>query len=168
MQEVDIKLGELLTGHLEAELTGDSDVEIDDIAYDSRQVMPNSLFVAITGLLICWFVYDRLALAPPIMPGHPLLLLVVGVVFGVVLAYSLIEARSLWLLFPMMIILAGLWLWFWRRSALPIRKYLTERPFTTFVAILVIATLVLTIGYGLIYGGFPQPSEMFLADLKKS
>lgn len=124
------------------------------------------LFVAVTGLLICWFIFDRLALAAPIMPGHPLLLLIVGVVLAVVLAYSLIEARAVWLLIPMMVILAGLWFWFFRRSDLPFRKYLTDRPFTTFAAILVIAALILTVGYGLIYGGFPQPSEMFLEDLK--
>jgi hypothetical protein len=120
------------------------------------------LFVAITGLLICWFVFDRLAVAAPIMPGHPLLLLVVGVVLAVVLAYSLIEARAVWLLMPMMTILTGLWLWFWRRSGLPFGKYLTDRPLTTFVGILVIATSILTLGYGLVYSGYPQPSIMFL------
>ena len=126
------------------------------------------LFFAMTGLLTCWLIFDRLALAAPIMPGHPVLLLIVGVVFAVVLAYSLIEARAVWLLIPIMVILAGLRLWFWQCSALPFRKYLTDRPFTTFIAILVITTVLLTVGYGLIYGGFPQPSEIYLKDLKKT
>lgn len=49
MQEVSIKLGDLLTGLEQADLTGSVDVEIDDIAYDSRLVKPGGLFVAITG-----------------------------------------------------------------------------------------------------------------------
>ncbi len=47
--EVHIKLSELLTGYSQAELTGSGDVEIECIEYDSRQVKPNSLFVAIKG-----------------------------------------------------------------------------------------------------------------------
>ena len=39
----------MLTGLEQADLTGNADVEIEDIAYDSRQVKPGSLFVAITG-----------------------------------------------------------------------------------------------------------------------
>ena len=38
-----------MTGHSQAELTGSGDVEIEGIEYDSRQVRPNSLFVAIKG-----------------------------------------------------------------------------------------------------------------------
>jgi hypothetical protein len=126
------------------------------------------LFIGITGLLTCWFIFDRLTLAAPIMPGHPLSLSIVGAFLGVVLAYSLIEARAVWLLIPILVILTGLWLWFWRHSALPIRKYLTDHPFTSFVAILMIAALLLTVGYGLIYSGFPQPSETFLKDIRKT
>ncbi|MCK4461849.1 MAG: UDP-N-acetylmuramoyl-L-alanyl-D-glutamate--2,6-diaminopimelate ligase [candidate division Zixibacteria bacterium] len=44
-----MNLSELLTGHSRAELTGSGDVEIAGIEYDSRQVKPNSLFVAIKG-----------------------------------------------------------------------------------------------------------------------
>ena len=47
--EAQINLSELLTGHSRAELTGSGDVEIAGIEYDSRQVKPNSLFVAIKG-----------------------------------------------------------------------------------------------------------------------
>ena len=49
MRDITIKLGELLTGLEQADLTGSADVEIEDIAYDSRQVRSGSLFVAITG-----------------------------------------------------------------------------------------------------------------------
>jgi len=38
-----------LTGHSQAKLIGSGDVEIEGIEYDSRQVRPNSLFVAIKG-----------------------------------------------------------------------------------------------------------------------
>jgi UDP-N-acetylmuramoyl-L-alanyl-D-glutamate--2,6-diaminopimelate ligase len=47
--EAQIKLGELLTGHRPAELSGSGDVEIDDIEYDSRRVGANTLFVAVKG-----------------------------------------------------------------------------------------------------------------------
>ena len=49
MKEITIKLDELLTGLESAEFSGNEDVEISDIAYDSRQVKQGSLFVAISG-----------------------------------------------------------------------------------------------------------------------
>ncbi|MDH3889710.1 MAG: UDP-N-acetylmuramoyl-L-alanyl-D-glutamate--2,6-diaminopimelate ligase [candidate division Zixibacteria bacterium] len=52
MLEVDIKLGQLLSGLKQADLTGSGDIEIDNIAYDSRQATPNSLFVAISGFQV--------------------------------------------------------------------------------------------------------------------
>ena len=119
------------------------------------------LFAFVTGLLACWLVFDQSELAPPIMPRNPILLLLLGIIYGIVQAYSLIEARAVPLVVPMIIILLGLWFWYWRRSALPLTKYLGHRPFTTFVAIMSISAVVTMVVWWIIFGGFPQPSEIF-------
>ncbi|MFC2043534.1 hypothetical protein ACFLUA_05240 [Chloroflexota bacterium] len=120
------------------------------------------LFLGITGLIGCWLVFDQLAIAPPIFPKVPLLIVGIGILFGVVMSYAIIEARMVWILFPIELILGGMWLWFWRRSGLSLRKFLGYRPFTTFVAILLVTTILAMLIWGLYFGGYPQPSEMGL------
>ena len=49
MEEIDMKLRELLANITVIEATADLDMDIADVAYDSRKVMPGGLFVAISG-----------------------------------------------------------------------------------------------------------------------
>ena len=119
------------------------------------------LFAFMTGLITRWLIFDRTAIAPPIVPRHSLFLIALGIIYGIVKAYRLIEARVVPLIVPMFFILMGLWFWYWRRSALPFTEYLGHRPFTTFVAIMSISAVVTMVVWWFIFGGFPQPSEIF-------
>lgn len=119
------------------------------------------LFGTVTGLIACWLIFDRMAIASPILPRNLLLLLILGIIYGIVKAYGLIEARAVPLVIPMFIILMGLWFWYWRRSALSLTEYLRHRPFTTFVAIMSIFAVVTMVVWGIVFNGFPQPSEIF-------
>jgi hypothetical protein len=125
------------------------------------------LFAAVTGLVGSWLAFDRLALAPPLLPGYALIILGMGVIYGFVQAYALIEARTVWLIFPMTIALAGLWLWYWRRSGLSFSGYFRDRPFTTFVALLCASCVVVMIVYGIVFDGFPQPSELGFMEVER-
>ncbi|MFC2026248.1 hypothetical protein ACFLUC_03535, partial [Chloroflexota bacterium] len=118
------------------------------------------LFAAVTGLVGCWFVFDQLAIADPLIPRITVLIVLIGVIYGVTQAYAIIEARMVWIVFPMVLTLMGMWVWFWRKSNLPFRNFLTHRPFTTFVAIMSFTCIAAMILYGFYFGGFPQPSEM--------
>ena len=44
-----MKLGQLIDALAEREVSGPEDVEIHSIAYDSRKVIPGTLFVAVRG-----------------------------------------------------------------------------------------------------------------------
>lgn len=119
------------------------------------------LFAFTTGLIACWLIFDRMDIASPIMPRNLLFLLALGIIYGIVKAYGLIEARVVLMIVPITIVLLGLWFWYWRRSRLSLSEYLRHRPFTTFVAILSIFAVLTMVGWGLIFNGFPQPSEIF-------
>jgi len=120
------------------------------------------LFVAVTGLIGCWLIFDRLALARPILPQSGVLVVGLGLLWGVVKAYGHIEARTVWLMFPIVVVLMALWLYLWRRSLLSLKDYFWDRPFTTFVAVMLLFGLLAMIFWGLIFNGFPQPSELGL------
>ena len=120
------------------------------------------LVTAATGLMISWLAFDRKELAPPLLPKSPIISVVLGGIYGVVLAYGLIEAQFVWFLIPMLLVMSGFWLWYWRISGLSFGNYLNSRPYTRFFGVIVIATILTTVGYGLIFGGFPQPSEIGL------
>ena len=120
------------------------------------------LFVAVTGLIGCWFVWDQFALAPPLMPRLPLILIPMGLLYGVTKAYAVIEARMVWIIFPIVLVLLGMWLWYWRRSRRSLIRYAGHRPFTTFVAVMVFVAVTGMVIWWLYWGGFPQPSEVGL------
>ena len=83
----------------------------------------------------------------------------IGILYGGVIAFGAIEARMVW----MVIVTAGvplaIWILLWRQSAMSLGRFFWERPFTALIAVMSVAALVLTIAYGIAYGGFPQPSE---------
>ena len=120
------------------------------------------LFVGITGLIIAWLLFDQLVHAPPLLPDRLILIIPLGTLYGFVLADSLIEARSLYLAIPIILAIGGVWLWLWRRSKLPFRAFLRVRPFTTTVAVILLATVGYMVWWYLLFGGFPQPSEVGL------
>lgn len=120
------------------------------------------LFVGITGLIIAWLLNDQLVEAPPLLPGSLLLIIPLGVLYGSVMADSLIEARSLYLAIPMLLAIGGVWAWLWRRSDLSFRQFLRSRPFTTLAAVILLASVGYLVFWGLLFGGFPQPSEVGL------
>jgi hypothetical protein len=120
------------------------------------------LFVAITGLIIAWLLNDQLVDAPPLLPDRLILIIPLGILYGSVMADSLIEARSLYMAIPMFLAIAGVWLWLWRRSGLPFRPFLRSRPFTTLVAIILLGAVGYLVSWFLAFGGFPQPSEVGL------
>ena len=144
---------------------------------DYRDVIPDDLYQLIfflderlshwllfgftTGLLGCWLIFDQSELAPPIFPRNLILLFILGVIYGIVKAYGLIEARVIFMIIPSSIVLLGLWFWYWRRGGLSLSDYLRHRPFTTFVAIFSIFTVLTMIVWGIVFNGFPQPSEIF-------
>jgi len=132
------------------------------IYFFDEQLSHALLFVATTGLLACWLIFDRLALAPPILPQNVVLIVTLGVLWGIVEAYGHIEAQTVWLMFPIVIVLMSLWLYLWRKSAMPLRRFFWDRPFTTFVVIMLIVGFLTLMAWGIFYDGFPQPSEIGL------
>ena len=120
------------------------------------------LFVAVTGLIGCWLIFDRMALAEPLFPRSAVLVVGLGLLWGIVKAYGHIEARTVWLMFPIALVLMALWYYLWRKSALSFRDYFWDRPFTTFVAIMLLFGISTLIIWGVIFNGFPQPSEIGL------
>lgn len=117
------------------------------------------LFVAATGLICMWFIFDRAKLAPPLLPDNRFLIFALGIVYGFLTGFSLIEARMVIMAIPMVLVMTGLWLWYWRRSGLSLGAYFSDRPFTTMVIIVAISTVVMMGGWGIYFDGFPQPSE---------
>lgn len=120
------------------------------------------LFVAITGLIISWLLYDQLVGAPPLLPNRLLLIVPLGLLYGFVMSDSLIEARSLYMTIPMFAAIGGVWVWLWRRSGLGFRPFLRSRPFTTLVAVILLGSIGYLVWWYLLFGGFPQPSEVGL------
>lgn len=120
------------------------------------------LFIGTTGLICCWLLYDQLVKAPPVLPNTMWIILPFGVMYGFVLAYALIEARSLPFTFLIVGAPAITWIYLWRRSAQGVWEFTKSRPFTKLVSIMLFSLLA---GLGLWYlafGGFPQPSEVGL------
>ena len=120
------------------------------------------LFSAVIGLIAVWLIFDARIAAPPLLPDNRWFLLLAGLVFGVVMAYAMIEARTPYVIIAMIGVLGGLWLWFWRKSGLSAGEFVAHRPFRTFVLILVISTAGMMLIWLLVFGGFVQPSEVGL------
>jgi hypothetical protein len=132
------------------------------IYFLDEQLSHAILFAAITGLIACWLIFDRLALAEPILPQNTAVIIALGILWGIVNAYGHIEARTVWLMFPIVVVLMTLWLYLWRKSAMSLRSFFWDRPFTTFVAIMLIFGFLAMIAWGIIFNGYPQPSELGL------
>ena len=120
------------------------------------------LFVAMTGLICSWFIFDRSAIASPLLPGNRFFLVIIGSVYGFLTGFSLIEAQMAILAVPMVLIMLGMWFWYWRASDLSVGEYIWDRPFTTLVIVIAFSTVVMMAVYALIFDGFPQPSEIGL------
>ena len=143
---------------------------------DYKEILPDDLYTLIfdlderlshwillatsIGLIGSWFIYDRLLISPPIFPNNRIFIVLVGIIWGIVMAISVIEARMVVLGVFVLLLLAALWNWYWRRSNERLGVFAVERPYTGFVAVMVIACLGFFLVWGLIYGGFPQPSEL--------
>lgn len=120
------------------------------------------LFGAMIGILAVWLIFDVVVGAPALLPQNRLFLLAAGLMFGGVLAYALIEARSAYVIVALAGVLGGIWLVLWRRSGLGFRDFLQDRPFRTFAVVLVVGTVLVMGVWALIFGGFPQPSDVGL------
>ena len=120
------------------------------------------LFIGSTGLIAGWLMFDQLVQAPPILPKNKLFVILVALLYGVVQTYAIIEARTL-ILAPIIILsLTAVWLWLWRKSGLGFGEFFRSRPFTMLVAIMLVAFVGAIVTWGLVFNGFPQPSEMGL------
>lgn len=120
------------------------------------------LFIGSTGLIAGWLMFDQIVKAPPILPKNTIFITLVAVLYGIVKAYAIIEARTL-ILAPIIILsLTAVWLWLWRRSKLGLWEFFKSRPFTMLVAMMLIAFIGAIAGWGIIFGGYPQPSEVGL------
>lgn len=84
----------------------------------------------------------------------------IGTLYGGLIAFSVIEARMVWMVIPMTLVPLGIGIYFWRRSGMPPDRFLWDRQFTLLVAVMSVAAVVLTVAYGIAHGGFPQPSEL--------
>ena len=120
------------------------------------------LLAAAIGLIATWFAYDRRRISPPVFPSNLMLIVLVGVIWGSVMSLSVIEAQMILLGIPVILLLAAYWIWNWRRSGEKLLDFAVQRPFTGFVAILIVFSLTFFLVWGLINGGFPQPSELGL------
>ena len=120
------------------------------------------LLAAAIGLISIWFLYDRQLISPPVFPANPIIIVLVGVIWGMVMALSIIEARMVLLSIPVILLLAALWIYYWRRSGQKLAEFAVQRPFTGFVAVLIIFSLTFFLVWGVLNGGFPQPSELGL------
>ena len=145
---------------------------------DYREILPDDLYTLIfdlderlshwilmgsaIGLIGTWFIYDRQRLSPPVFPNNLYLIIIVGVIWGSVMAISVIEARIVFIAIPVILFLAALWIWYWRRSGQSLANYTIQRPFTGFVAVLIIYSLTFMLVWGVLNRGFPQPSELGL------
>lgn len=130
------------------------------IFFIDERLSPAILFVAATGLLSTWLVADELTRFPSPLGEQEWVAVVIGILYGGLIAFSAIEARMAWMVFPMSLVPLGTWFFFWRRSPLPARRHVRERQFAMLVAVMSVAALVLTGAYGIVNGGFPQPSEL--------
>ena len=114
------------------------------------------------GLIAIWFIYDRQLLSPPVFPENLILIVLVGAIWGMVMALAVIEAQMVIISILVILFLGGMWFYYWRRSEQRLVDYMVQRPFTGFVLVLVIFSLTFILVWGLANGGFPQPSELGL------
>lgn len=120
------------------------------------------LFTAATGLIGCWLLFEQIVEAPFLFPKNLVIILLIGIVYGFVQSYAAIEAQMVWVLYPMFIILLALWFFFWRRSKLFLLEFLRCYPFSSFVVAMALFTFIITLAFGMLFAGFPQPSEIGL------
>lgn len=118
------------------------------------------LFDAIIGLLAVWLIFDVRLPAPTLLPDNRWFTLLAGLVFGAVLAYATIEAQTPYVVVAVMGVLGALWLWLWRTSSVPARDFVAQRPFRTFVIILIFGSAGMMLIWLLVFGEFVQPSEI--------
>ncbi len=118
------------------------------------------LLAAAIGLIAIWFAYDRQRISPPLFPSNLIIIVLVGVIWGIVMAVSVIEARMVLLGMIILLLLTAYWIWNWRRSGERLMEFAVEWPFTGFVAVLIIFSLTFFLVWGVLNRGFPQPSEM--------
>ncbi len=114
------------------------------------------------GLVGTWFVYDRQRLSPPIFPENLILVVIVGAIWGMMMAVAVIEAQLVVISILVILFLAALWIYYWRRSGQRLLDFAIQRPYTGFVGVLVIFSLTFMLVWGVLNGGFPQPSELGL------
>ena len=114
------------------------------------------------GLIGTWFVYDRQRLSPPLFPENLILIGLVGAIWGMMMAVSVIEAQMVVISIAVILFLAALWIYYWRRSEQRLLDFAVQRPFTGFVGALIIFSLTFMLVWGVRNGGFPQPSELGL------
>jgi len=117
------------------------------------------LFVATTGLIGCWLIFEESVQASSLFPQNPIFIFIIGIIYGFVQSYAAVEAQMVWILIFMFSILLVIWFYYWRRSSLSLPNFLRENPFSSFVVIMALFSFIATLTYGAIYGGFPQPSE---------
>jgi hypothetical protein len=143
---------------------------------DYKEILPKDLYTLIfdlderlshwillggaMGLIVIWFLYDRQQLSPPLFPNNLILIVLVGAIWGMMMAVAVIEARMVVLSIPVILFLGGLWIYYYRRSGQRLVDYMTQRPFTGFVIIFVIFSLTFMFVWGVLNSGFPQPSEL--------
>ena len=120
------------------------------------------LFIGSTGLIAGWLMFDQLIKAPAIVPNNFLFITLISVLYGIVKAYAIIEARTLPLAPLIFISLTAVWVWLWRKSETSFGTFFRSRPFTTLVAIMLIAFIGAIVAWGIAFNGFPQPSEVGL------
>lgn len=118
------------------------------------------MFTAATGLAGTWLVADQRGTLPEPFGDRRWAAIAVGVLYGGLIAFSVIEARMAWMALPMALVPLGFWSHFWRRSGLSLRRFFWGRQFTALVAVAAVAAVALTAAYGIANAGFPQPSEL--------
>jgi len=145
---------------------------------DYKEVLPDDLYTLIydlderlshwismsgaIGLISVWFIFDRQRLSPPLVPSNLILVVLIGSIWGMIMAIAVIEAQIVVIAIPIILFLAALWKWYWRRSKQSLADFAVQRPFTGIVAILIIFSLTFFLVWGLLNGGFLQLSELGL------
>ena len=114
------------------------------------------------GLISIWFIFDRQRMSPPLVPSNPIFVVLIGSIWGMNMAIGVIEAQIVAVAIPIILFLAALWIWYWIRSKQSPADFVVQRPFTGFVAMLILISLTFFLVWGLLNGGFPQPSELGL------
>jgi hypothetical protein len=134
----------------------------DMIFYLDEEFSHILLFIGSTGLIAGWLMFDQLVKEPPVLPENVIFIAILAILYGIVQAYAIIEAQTVALAPLIILTLGGIWVWLWRKSGLGIWPFFRSRPFTMLVAIMLFGFISAIVVWGLIFQGFPQPSEMGL------